>query len=210
MIKTMGFDLSITQAGVAYAEDGVVKWVKSIRTLPASQKSKSIPAFSNFYSRTTYIVNEAIKLIPLDVNLIVVEDVYAARGKSMGSAMDLIALGHLFRHYLEMNKLPWVPVTPSSLKMCLGNGNLPKDQVTKELFKLFGVDVSNDDEADAANGAIFAHMLIQKKQGISPPILPNFPYQMKKGKRIDKRLEAVEKVISDDDFYNYPHVVVTP
>ncbi len=46
-------------------------------------------------------------------------------------------------------------VPPSVLKKFVtGKGNAPKDQVAKELFKRFGVDTLNNNEADAAGLAI--------------------------------------------------------
>lgn len=85
-------------------------------------------------------------------------------------AHSLGELGGVLRLAILDSGLSSYVVTPSALKKFVsGKGNIAKDQMTKEVFKRFGVDVGNDNEADAAALAVFG---LAKLGGLAAGVLP--------------------------------------
>jgi Holliday junction resolvasome RuvABC endonuclease subunit len=72
------------------------------------------------------------------------------------SLVTLVELGTTVRQVLYDSGLTWHEVAPGVLKKFLtGSGNSPKDKMLLEVYKRFGIECANDDEADAVALAFF-------------------------------------------------------
>ncbi len=97
------------------------------------------------YKRVLSSLNKRIKnhILP---DLIVIE------GFSYGSNMyreTLGAVAFIIRMLVTRFEIPIIVLSPKTVKRYLQSGNMKKQLVIKEVFKSFGEDFNNDDEADA-------------------------------------------------------------
>lgn len=81
-------------------------------------------------------------------------DMVAIEGYSFGSrgraTINLGELGGLIRFYLNRYRTPFIEVPPTALKKWVtGKGNADKTKMAMALYKAYGVEFDNDDEADA-------------------------------------------------------------
>ena len=158
--------MSLTSSGVCVKVDGKVEVLTSIKTKStdlhwSKTKVPRPPKFSCDLERYIHITREVMKLMPENVDLVVVEDFYIPQSKmQIGSAMKLVGLGHLIRCEMWEKGIPFVVVSPSQLKKFVsGKGTCPKDQVCKHVYKNWGIDPTNDDEGDATVGAYTAEAI---------------------------------------------------
>lgn len=146
-VVTVGLDMSLTGTGFA-TKNGNIS-IKTIKTVPKD--------FPNDLERLKYIVKTVMDSIPKDTKLIVIEDVFTPQANQIGSAMKLIMLAGLIRMALYDAKLPFFLAAPSQIKKHLsGKGTCPKDQVTKEVYKKYGIDTKDNNQADAVAMAYLA------------------------------------------------------
>jgi len=139
-IVTCGLDASLTGTGLAVKNGNIS--IKTIKTVPKD--------FPNDLERLKYIVTTIMSGIPKETKLIVLEDVFTPQANQIGSAMKLIMLAGLLRMALYDAKLPTFIVSPNQIKKHLsGKGTCPKDQVTKEVYKKYGIDTKDNNQADA-------------------------------------------------------------
>lgn len=79
----------------------------------------------------------------------VVIEAYAV-GKFSGSAICSIEIGSIIRFLLWQNDIPFLEVSPTSLKKFVtGKGNAKKENMILEVFKRFGYTSATNDIADA-------------------------------------------------------------
>lgn len=152
--KVLGVDPSLTSLGLSLAtEDG-------FRTARLQPKLMGV-------QRLAWFKQELSPVIPTAA-LVVVE------GYSFGSrdshAHALGELGGLIRMIAYEENVPFLVVPPQTLKKFVtGAGNCDKGGVMKDLFKRWGVDVEQNDEADACALALFG--LYHSGRGIALPLL---------------------------------------
>lgn len=83
-------------------------------------------------------------LKPLSIKAAFIED-YAYNTRQGREAAG--EMGGIVRRYLWLRGIPTVPVSPLTLKSFIGASD--KSMIVKEVFKQYGADADNDDEADA-------------------------------------------------------------
>lgn len=93
-------------------------------------------------------------LKPRAIKAAFIED-YAYNAKQGREAAGEV--GGIVRRYLWLRGIPTVPVSPLTLKSFIGAGD--KSMIVKEVFKQYGADANNDDEADAFVLAIIGEMM---------------------------------------------------
>ena len=181
---TVGLDMSLTATGVCVLKSGDVE-LHTIKTKPKD--------FSNDLERIRHIVDETISYIPGDIGLIAIEDFFTpSNPKQIGSAIRLIGLGMIIRYEMYGRELPFIIVAPTQLKKFVsGNGKFPKDQITKEVFKKWEVDASDNNQADACGLAYLASLIYKLK--MSEDVSDNLKYEIK----------VAEKVYGERPSYNF-------
>ena len=179
----VGLDMSLTGTGFCLIRDGKIS-VETIKTTPKTCE--------NDLARLIYIVDEVMKRIPADVAMIGIEDFFTPQNAmQMGSAIKLAMLGALIRVALYKAGLPFYVVAPSQIKKyVIGSGAAQKSLVIREVFKKYGLDVKDDNQADAC---VLAHIANDVKW--YPMMGENTPkYQD----------EVIIKVANERPHYNIP------
>lgn len=140
----IGVDASLTNTGVAMLHNGTLAtW----SLVPPGKGMRGVDRLDWFY-------NQFSKMLEADPipDLIVIEG-YAFGAKMQREAMG--ELGGILRLALHHEKMPFVIVQPTCLKLFVtGKGNGPKDNMSKEIYKRFGVDLTDNNQVDAAGLAI--------------------------------------------------------
>jgi Holliday junction resolvasome RuvABC endonuclease subunit len=139
----VGVDASLTNTGVAVLFDG-----KLLTRSLIPKKLKGVERLNWFYEEFS-----AMLVGDWDFPSLVVIEGYAFGAKMQREAMG--ELGGVLRLSLFHEKMPFVVVQPTSLKLFItGKGNGPKDNMSKEIYKRFGVDLTDNNQIDAAGLAI--------------------------------------------------------
>lgn len=135
MTHPVGIDLSLTGTGFAtHFSDGVVH-----RTITA-------PKLAGL-ERLDSLAEQVDGKIALG-DLVVFEDLAFSRNGN--GAKENAGLAYLIRWQLWKRGIPYLLVSPTSLKKFVtGAGNAEKSLVLREVYKRWGVDAANDNEADA-------------------------------------------------------------
>lgn len=134
----MGLDASLTGTGVAVIQRGRLKaW----STAPKGKTIRGPARLAWFYEE----IDEAVRRYrPVAVVL---------EGYAFGARTNREVLGELggvVRLALQHAGLPMLVVPPSTLKLfATGKGSGEKDMVSKEAFKRWGVDLSDNNAVDA-------------------------------------------------------------
>lgn len=141
----MGVDPSLSSTGVAILYNGRLK---TFRLQP--------PKGCVGAARLGWLYTELLKIIRCyGVPAVVGIEDYAYGAKFQAHQMG--ELGGVYRLAFYANSIPYTAIPPTSLKAFVcDNGKADKEQVSKELFKKYGVDLVNNDEVDAAGLAIVA------------------------------------------------------
>ena len=102
-----------------------------------------------------HIRNEILLKIPADVSMICAEDFFS--GPHAGSGTRLAMLAATVRIALYERGKAFMIVAPTSLKKWItGKGVGQKDLIVREVYKRYGIETANDDEADAVVLALIA------------------------------------------------------
>lgn len=89
-------------------------------------------------------------LIPDPTSLVLIEGL-ALMSKN-GKANERAGLWYMVAHWLWKRQQPYLAVAPARAKKFLtGRGNAKKDEILKEVYKRYGVDLTDDNLADALN-----------------------------------------------------------
>ena len=140
-LPVMGIDASLSNTGIAVVQDGQLD-AYSLEP----KKLRGSERLVWFRDRFTETVRRA------DPEVVVIEG-YAFGAKMMREAMG--ELGGVLRVVLHDIGVPYVVMPPTSLKLFVtGKGNGPKDNMSKEIYKRFGVDLTDNNQIDAAGLAI--------------------------------------------------------
>jgi crossover junction endodeoxyribonuclease RuvC len=186
-VRIFSADLSLTATGCAVAIDGkLTTW-------------GLIPGKHDGVQRLIYVRNRVCdKIDEVKPDLVIFEDFsYASKD---GKAFERAGLAFMIRSELFTDKIPFCVCSPQGLKkFVVGTAGSPKKPVTKELvikevFKRWGFDVDNNDEADAIGLAHVGMALVgdyaltmQAQHEVLETIRNNNPFLS----RLDKR-EASE------------------
>jgi crossover junction endodeoxyribonuclease RuvC len=180
---TIGLDMSLTGTGFCLYGSGKTN-IETIKTTPKT--------CDNDLARLIYITDEVMKRIPSDTKMICIEDFFTPQNaKQLGSAIKLAMLGASIRIALYKIAIPFYIVAPSQIKKYgVGSGAAQKSIIVREVFKRYGLEVKDDNQADACIMAHLAHDILWY-----PMLTENAPkYQV----------EVIEKVVNDRPHYNIP------
>lgn len=156
MEKYVGLDLSFSCSGIYVLSEDGVGVTKTIKTKPID--------WGDDIERAEYISN-LIKEQMLEVKptLIMIEAFFV--GQNAKTVIKLAKLGVLVRKAVLDCGFSVIDVAPTQLKKFVtGKGSGPKDNILKEVFKRFGVDVTSNDLADAAGLAYLARLYCSYKK----------------------------------------------
>lgn len=173
MSSFVGIDASLTGTGVCVKIDDTTQ-VHTIKTNPRTKP--------NDLERLRYISDEIMALVPEDVSLICIEDYFTPTNKfQMGSAISLVGLGITIRLAMYEKGIPFVIVSPSQLKKFVsGKGNIAKNMVIHEIYKRYGKEVKDDNQADSLVLAYLADAIWSLHIDLDLSDLPKFQIDLAK------------------------------
>lgn len=149
----VGLDLSLTGTGFCMKR-GDVFTIETVSTKPKD--------FKTDLDRLAYIRDTLLRKIPADVKMICIEDFFTpANPMQLGSAIKLAMLGTVIRMTLNEKGIPFVIIAPSQLKKFVtGKGTGEKSMILREVFKRWGINAADDNQADASVLAYLAEALV--------------------------------------------------
>ena len=170
----VGLDLSLTSTGFCL-KNGSTITIDTIKTEPKN--------FKNDLDRLIHIRNTIISKLPADVKMVCIEDFFVPSNKlQIGSGIKLAMLGTTIRLSLYERGIPFVIVSPNSLKKhILGKGVGDKCMVVREVFKKYGIDVKDDNQADASVLAYLAEHISQALSGKKMDDIPKYQQEVISG-----------------------------
>jgi Holliday junction resolvasome RuvABC endonuclease subunit len=176
----LGLDLSLSSTGFCIKKGGETK-VETIKSVPGD--------FDDDLSRLKHICHEIIRRIPKDVKMICVEDFYTpCNAKQIGSAIKLAMLGTVIRMALYDAKFPFYLISPNQIKKFVtGKGSGPKSMIVMAVYKHYGKEVADDNQADAMVLSHIAKALVNTSDVFQPT---------------KAQSEVIKKVLTDRPRYN--------
>ena len=151
-VSVCGLDLSLTSTGFALKYDNAIS-METIKTTPKTCE--------NDLARLRYICSEIMKRIPKNVAMVCVEDFFTPQNAyQVGAAIGLAMLGAIVRMALYEAGIPFYVVAASQLKkFATGKGIGQKSIILKEVYKRWGLDAKDDNQADACVLAYMAESI---------------------------------------------------
>ena len=175
----VGLDLSLTSTGVCMKR-GTEITMKTIKTNPKT--------CDNDLARLNYIRDAVMDFIPAGTGMVCQEDFFVPhRASQIKASIGLIQVGTIVRLGMLARGLSFYIVSPPQLKKyATGKGNGPKGLVIREIYKRWGIDAKDDNQADAC---VLAHIAeaIDKQPGFKV-----HQYQQ----------DVLDKVIKERPHYN--------
>ena len=186
-VVAVGLDMSLAGTGFCLKR-GQTIMVDTIKTTTSTA--------SNDLARLRYIVDKVIGMIPNDVNMICIEDFFTPANKAqLGSAIKLAMLGAIIRLALYELGYPFFVVAPSQIKKFVtGKGTAPKSIIVREVYKRWGIEAKDDNQADACTMAYVAEALLcwagPDTSLVTDSEIPKF------------QKEVIKKILDDRPRYN--------
>ena len=148
----VGLDLSLTGTGFCLKRGSELS-METIKTTPKTAVHD--------LARLKYIRDALMERIPESTAMICVEDFFIPHMSSqINAAKSLIMLGTLVRVSLLDRGLPFYIVVSTQLKKyATGKGSGPKGLIIREIYKKWGVNAKDDNQADACVLAYIAEAL---------------------------------------------------
>jgi len=135
--SALGFDPSLTSSGYSYRSSGGGVVAGVIKT----DKLRGV-------DRLLYIQNTFEDLLYESEPSLVTYEGYSMGSK--GRQYDIGELGGVLKMFAFMNDVPILLIPPTVLKKFItGKGNASKEEVVLKLYKRFGYEAPQTDEADA-------------------------------------------------------------
>ena len=174
----VGLDMSLAATGFAMKRGDVVT-METIKTTPRTCEHD--------LARLRYITDEVMQRIPKDVKMIGIEDFFTPQNPfQIGAAIGLAMLGATVRMALYEAGYSFFVISPGQIKkFATGKGSGQKSIVVREVYKRWGLEAKDDNQADASVLAFLAEALT--KPGEDRP-----QYQK----------EVVKTVLADRPRYN--------
>lgn len=142
----IGIDPSLTSTGVVVIEDGVVIEQRAILSRPSKEKTPTDEAV-----RLMKIRDAIRDLVMMDKkpDIVLVEGL-AFTARNTSALVQLAGLNYYIREILIQAKIPFVIVSPTSLKkFATGKGNVDKNVIMMEVYKRWEFSPENSDVSDA-------------------------------------------------------------
>lgn len=147
-MKIVGIDASLTSTGIAILEGG------EITTQAIKSKLNGIPRLIDIRNK----VKSAVK----GANLVVIEGYALSHGHQAHAKGEL---GGVLRVMLYEAGLPILEVPPAQVKkFATGRGNAKKEEMAVAIYKRWGREFPNNDEADA-------YVLARIGEALNSPIM---------------------------------------
>jgi crossover junction endodeoxyribonuclease RuvC len=145
MSVVIGIDPSLTATGIVVLRNGEVELAEATKNRPELGTIERVKLIREQ-------INKNINHPSIDTDLIVIEGFsYGSKGRSV---FDIAYLGWRIREDLERlrteDNIPWLEVPPSQLKkFATGQGNANKEIILQQVYKRWGVEFSDNNQADA-------------------------------------------------------------
>jgi len=151
MINILSIDQSISSTAICVNGD-----IKTIKT------SSSLHTFQ----RIKVIIDKIKEIIDSNkINCVSMEQ-YAFNMKNTSSLSVLMELGGNLKMLFYENGLEPIIISPKRWKkMILGNSSIDKNLILLEIYKRFGIECKNDDEADAYAMYLFVGYILEYFNG---------------------------------------------
>lgn len=149
----VGLDLSLTGTGFCLKR-GDTLTIETVSTKPKD--------FKTDLDRLAHIRDTILRKVPANVKMVCIEDFFTPSNKmQLGSAIKLAMLGTVIRMTLHERGIPFVIIAPSQLKKFVtGKGTGEKSMILREVFKRWGINAADDNQADASVLAYLAEALV--------------------------------------------------
>lgn len=148
----VGIDPSLTATGIIVLRDGKVELAETTKNRPDLGTIERVKLIrERIASIIENLINEE-KTEWQAPDLIAIEGFsYGSKGRSV---FDIAYLGWRIREDLERfrieDEIPWIEVPPSQLKkFATGQGNANKEIILQQVYKRWGVEFSDNNQADA-------------------------------------------------------------
>ena len=145
----IGIDPSLTSTGIVVLRDGKVELAVTTKNKP---ELGTIDRVRLIYERIVCVAENLTDGEKWQApDLIVIEGFsYGSKGRSV---FDIAYLGWRIREELERlrteDNIPWLEVPPSQLKkFATGQGNANKEIILQQVYKRWGVEFSDNNQAD--------------------------------------------------------------
>lgn len=160
-MRVLGFDTSTVATGYALIDDGVLVESGTIRPVDEvcnvyGTKKAAREAFKDEVARFRYIVNRAAGLLrKLKPDVLVVEDSFMKHNASVLRLLARLSGGILWAWYAGTRyessgfKAPYLVMASTARAKVGCKGNAKKPEVVKFVNEQYGVEISDDNEADA-------------------------------------------------------------
>lgn len=146
----MGLDVA-THMGVAVWSEGVIVHREVIYHPPEVKGAQNHPSRFVRYSKYAAAVEDL--LTQWAVGSVFIEGYGYANAHTLAT---LVELGTTVRQVLHESEARWQEVPPPTLKKFItGRGNAKKDEILLAVYKRFGIECQQHDEADAIALAYF-------------------------------------------------------
>ena len=144
----VGLDLSLSSTGFCIKTGNEIR-VETIKSKPDTAE--------NDLARLRYICNEIMMRVPRTVGMICIEDFFTpGNAKQIGAAIKLAMLGTVIRMTLYESGFPFFIVAPVQLKKFItSSGASQKSLIVMSVYKMYGIEVKDDNQADAM---VLAHI----------------------------------------------------
>jgi crossover junction endodeoxyribonuclease RuvC len=154
---TIGIDPSICSTGVAVCGKAKEEWTvfktKRNGDLPMDELRRLIEVVTRI---ELFCIEHSPKLVVMEA--------LAMSSRHSSALTQLSGLNYMIRERLYKRGIKIVVVAPSTLKkFTTGKGNCPKDLMLLEVYKRWGVSITDDNAADGYALAKLGQMLLTKK-----------------------------------------------
>jgi crossover junction endodeoxyribonuclease RuvC len=154
--RIVAFDLSLSATG--WAEQDLILGVLSHGLCPKFREKAKTGDLLHDVERLSHILKFVKAKTDPDC-LVVIEDFAFSRADQ---AHQMGGLGYLVRFWLWQNKIPFVLIGTGQLKkFTTGRGNAKKNEMLKEVFSRFHVDLRDDNIADACALCFLGRALVE-------------------------------------------------
>jgi crossover junction endodeoxyribonuclease RuvC len=182
----MGMDLSLDDSGISLLETSR----KSERGFKAQWWSVTAPSIDT--DKRLLELTEAIRAEYYHHKFDVVAIEGLSYGSNLPSSQERAALHFMVRASLIADGREFITVPPTTLKKFVcDTGKAKKELILKEVFRRWGVDTDNDNQADAAALAIFAAVHAGPVPGLALTKVQQATIESYKANILKKRDEAI-------------------
>lgn len=156
---TAGLDLSLTGTGIC-RKRGILTDFWTIKTKPKD--------FECDLARLRHIADKVLTALPPPGTcLVVVEDFFTPSNPyQIKAAIGLAGLGTIVRMAMYEAGYPFYVVAQNQIKkFCTGTGRVQKSMMLREVYRKWGIEAKDDNQADAVAMAMMAEVIHKLRHG---------------------------------------------